>query len=197
MRFGNASRRRGRAALAGAVGLASAWLGGCVEQAAEVAPTGEAARPPLERRAGVSLAAATVSIVSVVGAPEAVGDDFVGVLQDAARARDIILTDAKVAHYLVRGYLSATAIQDGAEVEYVWDVFGPDKRRAFRLNDVLDVKGAGDDPWAMVSDAALKSVADKSADDLAAFLSRTPEAKPAAQASSDGSGVVLGYAATQ
>ena len=162
-----------------------------------MAPTGEAARPPLERRPGVSLAAATVSIVSVVGAPDTVGDHFRGVLEGAARARDIILTDARSAHYLVRGYLSAAAIEDGVEVEYVWDVFGPDKRRAFRLNDVLDVKGAGDDPWAMVSDAALKSVADKSADDLDAFLSRTPEAKPAAQASSDGSGVVLGYAATQ
>ena len=193
MKSGYASRSPLSAALAFAV---SALLGGCVEQAAEVAPDA-GLPPPLEKRAGVSLAAATVTIVSVVGAPETIGANFTHVLEDAARERDIILTEAKSAHYLVRGYLSATAIQDGAEVEYVWDVFGPDKRREFRLNDVLDVKGAGDDPWAMITDAELKSVADKSADDLAAFLSRTPEAKPVAEASPGGSGAVLGYAATE
>ena len=197
MRVGNASGRRPRTALAGLVGLASVMLGGCVEQAAEVAPNVAALRPPLEKRAGVSLAAATVSIVSVDGAPDAVGSRFNDVLKDAARDREIVLTDAKAARYLVRGYLSASAVQDGVEVEYVWDVFGPDKRRAIRLNDVLDVKGAGDDPWAMATDAALKSVADKSADDLAAFLSQTPEAKPVAEASTGGAGVALGYAAAQ
>jgi len=197
VRVGNASGRRPRTALAGLVGLASVMLGGCVEQAAEVAPNVAALRPPLEKRAGVSLAAATVSIVSVDGAPDAVGSRFNDVLKDAARDREIVLTDAKAARYLVRGYLSASAVQDGVEVEYVWDVFGPDKRRAIRLNDVLDVKGAGDDPWAMATDAALKSVADKSADDLAAFLSQTPEAKPVAEASTGGAGVALGYAAAQ
>jgi hypothetical protein len=197
VRFGKASWRRPQAALAGLAGLASVTLGGCVEQAAEVAPNAAALRPPLEKRAGVSLAAATVSIVSVNGAPDAVGGPFLDALKDAAHTREIVLTDAKAAHYLVRGYLSVATIQDGVEVEYVWDVFGPDKRRAFRLNDVLDVKGSGDDPWQMVTDAALKSVADKSADDLAAFLSQTPEAKPVAEGSPSGAGVALSYAATQ
>jgi len=197
VKFGNASWRRPRAALAGLMGVASVLLGGCVEQATEVAPNLAAVRPPLEKRAGVSLAAATVSIVSVDGAPDELGARFLDALKDAAHGREIVLTDAKAARYLVRGYLSVAAIQDGVEVEYVWDVFGPDKRRAFRLNDVLDIKGAGDDPWAMVSDAALKSVADKSADDLAAFLSQTPEAKPIAEGSAGGSREALSYAATQ
>jgi hypothetical protein len=191
VKIGNASWRRPRTALAG---LVSALLCGCVEQAADVAPSAAAMRPPLEKRAGVSLAAATVSIVSVTGAPDAIGAQFTGMLKDDARQREIVLTEPKAARYLVRGYLSATAIQDGVEVEYVWDVFGPDKRRAFRLNDVLDVKGAGDDPWALLTDAALKSVADKSADDLAAFLSQTPEAKPVAEGAA---GSALSYAATQ
>ena len=197
MRVCRAYRRRHRAALAVVAGLASAWLGGCVDQAAEVAPTGAAMRPPLEKRADVSLAAATVALVSVDGAPDAFGAKFTSLLKDAARERDIVYTDAKKARYLVPGYLSAAAVQDGVEVEYVWDVFGPDKRRAFRLNDVLDLKGAGDDPWAMVTDAALNSVAAKSADDLAAFLSRTPEAKPVAQTTPGGSGVALSYAPAQ
>ena len=44
------------------------------------------------------------------------------------------------------------------------------------------VRGSGDDPWAMVSGAALVSIAAKCADDLAAYLSNTPEAAPAGAA---------------
>ncbi len=112
------------------------------------------------------------------------------------------MAEPKRARYLVRGYLSASLLQDGAEVEYVWDVFGPDKRREFRLNDVIDVKGKADDAWSLVTPEALASVAGKSADDLAAFLSQTPEAKPldakpVASAAKPAESVALGYAPIQ
>jgi hypothetical protein len=188
---------RARAALAVVAGLGAALLGGCVEQAAEVSPSAALARPPLERREGVTLAAATVAVVSVDGAPGDIGARFTTTLEDAARQRDIVLTDPKRARFLVRGYLSASLLPDGAEVEYVWDVFGPDKQREFRLNDVIDVKGKADDPWSLVSQTALASVAGKSADDLAAFLSQTPEAKPVASAAKSPENVALGDAPTQ
>ena len=82
----------------------------------------------------------------------------------------------------MRGYLSASPTDDGAEIEYVWDVFTADKRRAQRLNDVVEIKGGGSDPWALADEAALNKVAAESADDLAAFLSETPEASPVASA---------------
>jgi hypothetical protein len=193
----NAAKRKATLALLVAL-TAPLALGACVavETAAEIAPDDAASRQ-FALRQGANLAQASLAIVSVEGAPPAIGADFDRRLDAAARSRDIAVVDAAKARYLVRGYLSASPTEDGAEIEYVWDVFGPDKRREFRLNDVLNVKGAGDDPWAMVTDAALKSVADKSADDLAAFLSRTPEAKPTAQVSAHGSGVALGYAATE
>ena len=86
------------------------------------------------------------------------------------------------ARYLARGYVTASLIEGGAEVDIVWDVFTPDKKRAQRLSDAIAVKGSGDDAWAMVDDAALNSVAAKCADDLAAYLSNTPEAAPASAA---------------
>jgi hypothetical protein len=184
-----------RKAVLAAAGLVSVLLCGCVEQAAEVTPS--VVRPPLERRDGVTFAAATVAVVSIDGAPGDYGSRFTAALEDAAKQRDIVLTDAKRARYLVRGYLSASLLADGAEVEYVWDVFGPDKRREFRLNDVIDVKGKADDPWGLVSDAALASVAGKSADDLAAFLSQTPEAKPVVASAKAPDGGALGYAPLQ
>ena len=82
----------------------------------------------------------------------------------------------------MRGYLSASLVQDGAAIDVVWDVFTPDKQRAQRLTDTLMIGGSGDDPWAMVNAAAVDSIAAKCADDLAAYLSNTPEAAPGGSA---------------
>jgi hypothetical protein len=182
-------------ALACALGLAA-----CVEPSSDDA-TPTLAHRQIERREGVSLAPATVAIVSVEGAPEAVAKSFSQELAIDAQAREIVLVEPKKARYLVRGYLSATTTADGATLEYVWDVFGPDKRREQRLNDMIEVKGEGDDPWAIAGEAALTSVAAKSADDLAAFLSNTPEAKPipavARAAEPVATATAMGYAPVQ
>ncbi len=174
----------------------SLGLCGCVEAADEAGPV--LARRQIERRENVSLAPATVAVLSVEGAPGAVAESFSKSLESEAKARDIVMADPKKARYLVRGYLSATATSEGADVEYVWDVFGPDRSRAQRINDMISVKGQGGDPWAIAGEAALSSVAAKSAGDLAAFLSNTPDAKPVAAAARPGdSATALGYAPAQ
>lgn len=187
----------GRAALARlCVVAAPLALCGCVEVAADLAPGAEA-HHQIARREGASLAQASVAIVSIEGAPAAISASFSQTLQREARARDIVVVDAASARYLVRGYLSASLTADGASIEYVWDVFTADKQRAQRLNDVIAVKGSGDDPWALAGDAALTSVAAKSADDLAAFLSNTPEAAAVASAAPDQAAAALSYAPLQ
>lgn len=164
-------------------------LAGCVEQAAELSPN--LARAAIERRPGVEIAAATVSIVSIAGAPDSLTASFTQAVQREGRAREIAFLDDGKARYLVRGYLSAAATANGAAFEYVWDIFGPDKRRAARLNDVIAVQGSvSDDPWSLATPAAMESIAAKSADDLAAFLSNTPDARPVAL----GASPALGYA---
>jgi hypothetical protein len=160
--------------------LAAFSLAGCVETTAEMAPGADAEHIHLARRPDVSLAGATVAFVSVDGAPAGVSATFMKDLAREAAAQAIVVADAKKARYFVRGYLSAYETADGAAVEYVWDVFTKDKARAQRLSDYLVVKGQGSDAWAIAGDAALSSVAAKSADDLAAFLSNTPEAVAAA-----------------
>ncbi len=182
----------------GALGLALS-LGGCVDATSDAAPATSAHRQ-IEPREGVSLAGATVAIVSVDGAPDSLAASFSQDLQQAAKAREIVLVEPKKAKYLVRGYLSATPVADGAALEYVWDVYGPDKQREQRLNDVVTVKGTGDDAWGIAGDAALESVASRSAEDLAAFLSHMPEAKPLAPVASAGTATasaVLSYAPAQ
>ena len=170
-------------------------LGACVavETTAEVAPDA-AASHQFALRQGANFAQASLAIVSVEGAPPAIAADFSRRLDSAARARQLAVVDAAKARYLVRGYLSAAPTEDGAEIEYVWDVFTAGKQRVQRLNDAVEVKGAGDDPWALAGDAVLSSVAAKSADDLAAFLSNTPEAAPASAAAEPPAETALGYA---
>ena len=77
----------------------------------------------------------------------------------------------------------------------MWDVFNAAKQRVQRLSDAVMVHGAGDDPWALASDAVIVNVAARSAGDLAAFLSNTPEAAPAAAAAEPPAETALGYAA--
>jgi hypothetical protein len=134
---------------------------------------------PKERpvaREGAHVGQATVALVSLSGPPAEVSGRFLQALATQTAARDIVVVDAKSARYLVQGYLSATRGESGASFSYVWDVFTPDKHRAQRLDDEITVAGGDGDPWDLATDAALTSIASRSADDLAACLSNTPEA---------------------
>jgi hypothetical protein len=168
-----------------------------VDIAADMGPKTEAFNR-FERRQGVSLADATATIVSIDGAPSEIAARFNQRLVRDAADREIVLVDRKKARYLVRGYLSADPAEGGAVVDYVWDVFTPDKQRTQRLSDEIAVQGAGDDPWAIVGEAALDSIAARAADDLAAYLSNTPEAKPTeAKPMEPSSAEALSYAPTE
>jgi hypothetical protein len=160
--------------------LACATLSGCNDVAAN--PPDADTRPQFVLRDDANMAGPTVAIVSVDGPPAELSTRFRQNLDEAMAARRVAAAAPDKARYLVRGYLTASLIEGGVEVDVVWDVFTPDKKRAQRLTDAIAVKGSGDDAWAMIDDAALNSVAAKCADDLAAFLSNTPEAAPASAA---------------
>jgi hypothetical protein len=189
----NAAKRKSTLALLVAL-TAPLALSACVavDTTAEIAPDAAASRQ-FALRQGANLAQASLAIISIEGAPPAIAADFSRRLAGAAGVRQLAIVDAAKARYLVRGYLTASPTEDGAEIEYVWDVFAANKQRVQRLNDVIEIKGAGGDPWALAGEPALTSVAAKSADDLAAFLSNTPEAAPSVTAEPP-AGAALGYA---
>ena len=176
LRFGDASAP-GALASGILILLAALALGGCVETAGDIAPGAEAGQQ-FVRRPDASMAGATMAVMSIDGPPSELSAEFSQSLERAAAERQIAAAPPTSARYLVRGYMSASLVQGGAEIDFVWDVFTPDKQRAQRLSDALAVRGSGDDPWAMVSQATLDSIAGRCADDLAAYLSNTPEAAP-------------------
>ncbi len=154
-----------------------AGLAGCIDAPLDFggAPPTQSTRAAI-RREGVSLSAANVAILSIEGAPETALASFNRALTGAAAARDIAIVEPKAARYLVRGYLWANSTPDGAVIDYVWDIFTAGRERAQRISDRIIVAGGGEDPWKTAGQAALNDIAAKSADDLAAFLSDTPEA---------------------
>src|SRR4051794_9152532 len=103
-------------------GCAAVGLAGC--QQTNVAPEATALAPaPLVKREGVSLAEATVAVVSLDGAPDVAAQDFRQALSRALAARDAPIADAKSARYLLRIYLSASPAEGGASLDYIVDVF--------------------------------------------------------------------------
>jgi hypothetical protein len=154
----------------GLIGLAA-----CQQNAP--APEAEALAPaPIVKREGVSLAEATVTLATLDGAPDAAAQDFRAGLAKAFSSRGVVATDK--GRYRLRVYLAARAEEGGASLDYVVDVYDSARVRLARLDDSFSVKGSGD-AWSVMSTPTLEAAADACAENIAAFLSHAPEAKPA------------------
>jgi hypothetical protein len=160
----------GLAFVAAALGLAGCAQTGDAPETA-LAPT------PLVAREGANLSAAPVALVTLQGAPDGPGRDFKAALQKDLVARGVSTGDPKAARYLLRGYLSARPGEGGADIAYVFDVYDRKRVRAARLDASFALKGEGD-AWSLMNGQALDGLAAQSADDIAAWLSQTPEAAP-------------------
>jgi hypothetical protein len=157
--------------------LAASALGGCLDTAVELgAPRAGAPRPTIAARPGVSPRGASVAFSSLEGAPQEVLARFEPLFARTAQTRDIATVAEPDAAYRLRAYLTAYAGPEGAtRVAYVFDVFDRGGRRAHRLTDEVAVRSVGE-PWSALDDKALAELVARSADELAAFLSNTPEA---------------------
>jgi hypothetical protein len=157
-------------------------LAGCNEH---VSPSASSASAPAQSSAeilpsGYSPRPAAVAIAQMEGAPAPMQSQFMAYFNADAAKEDVALTDSAGARYLARGYISAFLVEGGARLTYVWDVYDRTNHRAQRLNDEIALKGVAADPWSLVDSAALAALAERSASELAAYLSNTPEALAAA-----------------
>ena len=159
----------------------AASLAGCVEAVGDLDASAPA-QPQTEAAtqapapSGASPRAASAAFTRIEGAPGPVLAAFIQKLATETRSREINSVQPEAAKYIVHGYLSATKTSGGAVIGYVWDVFDNHQRRVQRVEDQITAQGAAADPWSLANDRVLGSLAAKSAADLAALLSRTPEA---------------------
>jgi hypothetical protein len=149
-------------------------LAGC----ADTATPPETALVPAVRREGANLAAVPVALVSLQGAPDGQSQEFQAALNRELTARGVASAAPKSARYMLRGYLAARPGQGGADFSYVFDVYDRTRVRAARLDASFAVKGEGD-AWSLMDSKTVDALASQSAEDIAAWLSQTPEASPA------------------
>jgi hypothetical protein len=174
-----------RLPLGAALCVALSLLGGCNETTSSIrAPVKAVASAPV-RNPNVSPhgAAVALNLTGLQNVPPAVVSRFSEALAGAAQAREVEIVDAKLAKYFVQLHLTAYPAGDGASaLAYVSDIFDAKKNRAQRLSDEIVLKGSAGDAWSLVDANVVDAIAARSADDLAAFLSNTPEAIAAAAA---------------
>jgi len=157
-------------------------LGGCLDTAVDLGARQASAQQPARRiaaRPGVSPHGASLVFCSIEGPPDALGARFMQRFSEAAEARDVALAPQEKAQYRLRAYLTASPAQGSTRLAYVLDVFDSQGRRVQRLTDEVGVK-AGNDPWEAVDERSIALFADLGAEEVAAFLSNTPEAIAAA-----------------
>jgi hypothetical protein len=162
---------------------ASMLLAGCNETTGSIKEPIKAAASAPVRNPDVSPRGASVALnlTGVESVPSAAVSRFSEALAHAADAREINVVAAKAARYFVQIHLTTYPAGVGATgLAYVSDIFDARKNRAQRLGDEIVLKGTAADPWSLVDDKAIDAIAARSADDLAAFLSNTPEAVAAA-----------------
>jgi hypothetical protein len=110
----------------------------------------------------------------------------------AARSREVALAKTDAAPYRLRVYLTALPAQAGTRLAYVFDVYDRQGRRVQRLSDEVGVSSDAN-PWDAINDSSVAAIANRGAEDVAAFLSNTPEALAAAE-KDGGVSVVAGQA---
>jgi hypothetical protein len=160
--------------------LSSLLLSGCLDSAVEMGgPPAKLAAARGGAGPQISPHGASLAVISIEGPPVELGAVFQKQFASAAQSRDIALAEADLANYRLRGFLTASPAQGATRLAYVLDVYDRRGRRVQRLTSEAGVK-ADADPWRAVDEKSLTIFAERGADDVAAFLSTTPEAIAAA-----------------
>jgi hypothetical protein len=135
---------------------------------------------------------ATVAFESIDGPPPQVFDRMVNILDSEAQLRNVAVVSRKTtsASYRVRSYLAAQTIRGHTSIDWVWDVYDRDQRRALRLAGTEPVSKTGGDTWAAADDVTLRRIVQAGLSGLAtvtggsaAPVETTPSAAPPPQAS--------------
>jgi hypothetical protein len=115
-----------------------------------------------------------MAIAPIVGVPQKQAQELTQALVVAGKERNLTLIPGKSSGgNTLRGYLFASAERRGAKISYIWDVTDSKGKRVVRVSGEQTIaKRRGRDPWSGVDSAALRSLANKTASQLAASLGR-------------------------
>ena len=115
-----------------------------------------------------------IAVAPIIGTTPQVAQDLTEALVAAGKERGLtLLPEGGKANYTLRGYLVATSEGKGSKITYIWDVNDAQGSRVARVSGEEVVAGrSGADPWSSVDSAAIRSIAGKTASQLAASMPR-------------------------
>ena len=115
-----------------------------------------------------------IAVAPIIGTTPQVAQELSDALVVAGKERGLtLLPEGGKANYTLRGYLVATSEGKGSKITYIWDVNDAQGSRVARVSGEEVVAGrSGADPWAGVDSAAIRSIAGKTASQLAASMPR-------------------------
>lgn len=169
-----------RAIVAVAVGAVS--LTGC-SNSSNILANGDSAGPQtaLATPSAVPGQAATIEIAPVIGAPDNVSQDIQTQLAAALQGNRISVAPAgSKGQYTLRGYIVAAREKTGSKISYIWDVTDAGGKRANRITGEEFAAGTGKDPWAAVTPGVVQNIANKTAQQIAAWMPTTSGSVPVA-----------------
>ena len=126
---------------------------------------------PASSQAGQNMTLLVVSIAPINGPPAAFSEALIRELNHATWERKIalLIDPGAQGDYVLRGNFIASNTGNKVSLAYNWDVIDKTGNRVNRAADEVlsDVTTVGSSPWANISPAAIKSVAEKAATALA------------------------------
>ena len=128
-----------------------------------------------------------IAVAPIIGTTPQVAQELSDALVVAGKERGLtLLPDGGNANYTLRGYLVATSEGKGSKITYIWDVNDAGGQRVARVSGEEVVAGrSGADPWSSVDSAAIRSIAGKTASQLAASMPRGGGSASSVAAASD------------
>ncbi len=120
----------------------------------------------------VSPEKATFAFEQLTGVPGNIADNLSEKLGNRAAAADLNLVRraGAPATYRVKGFLTAAGDQYTTNVFYVFDIIDVNGNRVHRIDGQEQTNGNSGDPWADVSNDALKRIASRTIASLKAWL---------------------------
>ena len=115
-----------------------------------------------------------IAVAPIIGTTPQVAQELSDALVVAGKERGLtLLPEGGKANYTLRGYLVATSEGKSSKITYIWDVADAQGARVARVSGEEVIAGrSGADPWAGVDSAAVRSIAGKTASQLAASMPR-------------------------
>jgi hypothetical protein len=114
----------------------------------------------------------TIAVAPIIGTTPEVANQLNEALVAAGKDRGLtFLPDGSKANYTLRGYLVASSERQGSKISYIWDVTDAGGTRVARVSgDEVVATRSGSDPWTSVDSATIRSIAGKTASQIAASM---------------------------